>query len=129
MQKNQTKQDPRLATKNALTAKLAELVQNLTSREELALTQAPDILDAIQLAQERELAIENIQRSTRTLTHIKEALVRLEDGSYGICHECDSEIADKRLAAIPWAVRCVKCEERADENDMNQIYFDWKEAA
>ena len=46
-----------------------------------------------------------------TLNKINEALARLEDGRYGLCFECGDEIAEARLRALPFAVRCKDCEE------------------
>jgi DnaK suppressor protein len=46
-----------------------------------------------------------------TLNKINEALARLEDGRYGLCFECGEEIAEARLRALPFAVRCKDCEE------------------
>ena len=52
-----------------------------------------------------------IQMKAETLSKIDEALVRLEEGAYGNCFECGSEIAEARLRALPFAVRCKDCEE------------------
>ncbi len=46
-----------------------------------------------------------------TLTKINEALSRLEEGHYGNCFECGDEIAEARLRALPFAVRCKDCEQ------------------
>jgi DnaK suppressor protein len=37
---------------------------------------------------------------------------KLNEGTYGICEECGKEISEERLAAMPYAVRCIECEER-----------------
>src|SRR6187431_3713545 len=52
-----------------------------------------------------------IQMKSETLTKVNDALVRLEHGNYGYCFECGEEIAEKRLRALPFAVRCKDCEE------------------
>ena len=52
-----------------------------------------------------------IQMKAETLTKINEALARLEEGHYGNCFECGDEIAEARLRALPFAVRCKDCEE------------------
>jgi DnaK suppressor protein len=52
-----------------------------------------------------------IQMKAETLNKVNEALARLEDGRYGICFECGEEIAEQRLRALPFAVRCKDCEE------------------
>lgn len=56
-----------------------------------------------------------IQMKAETLKKIDEALNRLEEGAYGNCFECGDEIAQQRLRALPFAVRCRDCEE-AREN-------------
>ncbi|MGH9383684.1 MAG: TraR/DksA family transcriptional regulator [Vicinamibacterales bacterium] len=56
-----------------------------------------------------------IQMKAETLNKINEALSRLEEGNYGFCFECGEEIAEARLRALPFAVRCKDCEE-AREN-------------
>ena len=40
---------------------------------------------------------------------------KLNEGTYGICEECGLEISEERLVALPYAVRCVQCEERFEE--------------
>ena len=52
-----------------------------------------------------------IQMKAETLNKINEALARLEEGTYGHCFECAEEIAQPRLRALPFAVRCKDCEE------------------
>lgn len=56
-----------------------------------------------------------IQMKAETLNKINEALARLEEGAYGNCFECGEEISQARLRALPFAVRCIECEE-AREN-------------
>ena len=45
------------------------------------------------------------------------ALRRMEDGSYGICANCEKEIGEKRLKAVPWTPLCIVCAENADGLD------------
>ena len=52
-----------------------------------------------------------LQMKAETLSKINEALGRLEGGTYGDCYECGNEIAESRLRALPFAVRCKDCEE------------------
>jgi RNA polymerase-binding transcription factor DksA len=42
-------------------------------------------------------------------------LVRLDAGKYGVCFECEDEISERRLRALPFAVRCQACEERREQ--------------
>ncbi|MCY4600602.1 MAG: TraR/DksA family transcriptional regulator [Acidobacteria bacterium] len=52
-----------------------------------------------------------LQMKAETLEKISEALARLEQGHYGHCYECGTEISERRLRALPFAVRCRDCEE------------------
>jgi DnaK suppressor protein len=60
-----------------------------------------------------ELAL--LQMKAETLTRIDEALVRLDAGRYGSCVECEQEISERRLRALPFAVRCQACERHREE--------------
>ena len=51
-----------------------------------------------------------VQMRADTLSRIDAALERLDAGEYGICIECNGEIAAPRLRALPFAVRCRSCE-------------------
>jgi DnaK suppressor protein len=46
------------------------------------------------------------------LSQIDSAIQRIADGSYGVCESCGGPISAERLAALPYAVRCVACAER-----------------
>ena len=52
-----------------------------------------------------------IQMKSETLNKVDAALRRLDEGTYGDCFECGEEIAEARLRALPFAVRCKDCEE------------------
>ena len=49
------------------------------------------------------------------LERIDEALERMEEGTYGTCERCGEAIDPARLEAIPYAIRCVRCEEAEEE--------------
>ena len=56
-----------------------------------------------------------LQMKVEALTGIDQALLRLEAGKYGSCFECGGEIAERRLRALPFAVRCQGCEGRREQ--------------
>jgi DnaK suppressor protein len=75
---------------------------------------ASDVLDAVESSEadiQDDIEFALIQMKSETLTKIADALTRLEQGDYGNCFECGEEIAEKRLRALPFAVRCKDCEE------------------
>ena len=78
---------------------------------------ALSLVDEVQLAGERELAIRNLDRESNLLRNVKGALIRVADGSYGICMHCEEEIKPKRLDAVPWTKYCIRCQEAADRHE------------
>ena len=69
----------------------------------------PGETSEVDIQEDIEFAL--IQMKSETLNKINDALGRLEQGTYGNCFECGEEIAEKRLRALPFAVRCKDCEE------------------
>jgi DnaK suppressor protein len=66
-----------------------------------------------------------IQLKAETLKNIDIALRRIEQGDYGDCFECGNEIAEARLRALPFAVRCRNCEalrEASDRRERSMAY-------
>ncbi len=70
-----------------------------------------DAAESSELDIQDEIEFALIQMKAETLNKIDEALRRLEEGTYGYCFECGDEISEKRLRALPFAVRCKDCEE------------------
>jgi DnaK suppressor protein len=95
-----------------------ELERGIHHREAITIEQSPDQLDEIQTASERDLAISQIDRQSKQLRDVRAALCRIRDGGFGICEQCEEDIAPKRLAAIPWASLCIVCQEAEERNLM-----------
>lgn len=58
-----------------------------------------------------------MQMKSETLAKIDEAIQRLEDGSYGLCAECEGDITEARLSALPFAVLCRRCQEDQERSE------------
>lgn len=99
-----------------LERKEAELARLLRQRDSIAIEKSADQMDEIQYASERDLAIRNVDRESTLLRDVKAALRRIHDGSFGSCLECERAISPKRLAAVPWASRCIECQDAADRD-------------
>ena len=104
--------------KKVLETKMAELSGSLRNRDEIVIEKAPDALDEVQLAGERELAIRNLDRDSNMLRQIRRALDRIAHDTYGICLHCEEEISPKRVVAVPWAAYCIKCQEQVDRHEI-----------
>ena len=70
-----------------------------------------------------------IQMKAETLHKVDEALGRLEEGAYGNCFECGEEISRQRLRALPFAVRCIDCEEARETAQKRERMLSQRSAA
>lgn len=68
-----------------------------------------DIYDQASSERDRELGLLLGDREREKIHSIDEALLRIAEGEYGICEECDEEIPIGRLKAMPFTRHCVKC--------------------
>ena len=101
-----------------LRTKQMELSRSLHKRDEIVIEKASDAFDEVQLMGERELAIRNLDRDSNALRQIHRALSRIANGTYGVCLRCEEDILPKRMAAVPWAAFCIKCQEKIDRREI-----------
>ena len=79
-----------------------------------------DGMDAYDLATEerdREISMILSDRERGKLQAIEDAVERIDDGSYGICESCESDIAEGRLEAMPFTRLCVSCQAEREKQD------------
>ena len=82
-----------------------------------------DTYDLASDARDREINHILTDRDREKLSAIDEAISRVEDGSYGLCEDCEAEIAEGRLQALPFTRLCVTCQsDRERESRMNKRY-------
>lgn len=106
--------------RKTLAEKRAELSAGLQSRDEIAIERSADQADEIQRAIERELVIRNLDSKAHLLRNVTAALRRIDEGTFGVCLECEEEINAKRLAAVPWSPLCIGCQEAADREQRDR---------
>ena len=99
----------RTQTERLLLSKLRELTPR-SLRDGIPIDRAPDELDEVQQATERELALLTIERHSNLSEQIRLALQRLERGEYGKCIGCGNHIGSRRLKAVPWTSMCLTCQ-------------------
>jgi DnaK suppressor protein len=96
-----------------LRIKQAELTK--TRRlDSIAIERSADELEEADYKTARELAIAGLNRESTVRRSVESALLRIQDGSFGTCLHCGSEISKRRLEAVPWAPLCIVCQEAAD---------------
>jgi DnaK suppressor protein len=104
--------------KKILTEQL-ETLQNKSSQNRVTTLaeseQISDFTDQATLESDIDMNIHMKERDSKLIIKIKKALERIEDGTYGICDECEEEISEARLKARPVTTVCIDCK-RAQEN-------------
>ena len=74
--------------------------------------QDPGEQSMIDLLEDLQLSIADIRR--QQLTHLDEAMGKLERGTYGFCENCGAGIGEKRLQGMPLATHCIRCQENIE---------------
>jgi DnaK suppressor protein len=82
-----------------------------------------DILDTIDLSSsetERDFLLRLRDRERKLLVKIDDALLRIKDGTFGICDSCAGPIDEKRLKARPTASLCIDCKEEQERREKSE---------
>ena len=99
---------------------LREIDNDLREGREGAKDDGMDTYDLASEERDREISFILSDREREKLQAIQEALERIDDGSYGICESCESEIAPARLDALPFTRLCVSCQSDR-EKELKQL--------
>lgn len=99
-----------------LLRKKAEEVRRSMSAQKVAqvvtrLDVPSDEGDLSQQSHEEWIFLNRNTLEIKLLREVEAAIRRIEQGTYGVCHECEEPISSKRLDALPWAKYCVTCQE------------------
>lgn len=79
-----------------------------------------DDVDIAESAYEQEMAYLFKSRGKDELRLIDEAIKRIDHGEYGVCAECGEKISKKRLAAQPYSILCVQCQEENEKSEAGE---------
>lgn len=100
--------------RDVLQARQTDLIQALRKRNGIAIEHSAEALEQTVWAAEREIAVGALDRDSRLLREVRAALQRIDSDRYGFCESCGQRIKPSRLDAVPWARRCVECQEAED---------------
>ena len=107
---------------------LTERLQTLLSEAEKTVTGMtneedtfPDPTDRANLETDRNFLLRIRDRERKLILKIKQALARIEEGTFGICEECGQEISQERLEARPVTTLCIECKTRAEAEEKKKI--------
>ena len=77
----------------------------------------PDPTDRASLESDRNFVLRIKDRERKLIQKIKEALERIEDGTFGICDSCGKPISEKRLMARPVTTQCIACKTEDEQKE------------
>ncbi len=102
------------------------LAGDLSMLKELREQTGGDVVDAALDSAQDELSSQLAEVESRELAYIENALERMQEGQYGICEGCETNIPLARLQALPYATLCIQCQREAEKNgDFGDGSPDW----
>jgi RNA polymerase-binding transcription factor len=105
--------------KKKLVARREELMRTIARTEEEGRQadddQTVDLADKAANSYTKEFLFGMTNTDRTILNMIDEALKRIKANEYGLCANCQEEMQQKRLEAVPWAKHCVTCQEKAEQ--------------
>lgn len=108
------RRDALLRLHKSLTGRRAELRKrlggDLADLRNFKATDAGDSADAAFDSGSEEIASQLAELEARELIQIERAIVRMKQGSYGLCEACQTRIPVARLNALPYSTMCIKCQ-------------------
>ena len=101
-----------------LEAKREELMRLMAQNEQDAMAAddaTQDIADKAANSYTKEFLFSQSNNERFILQLVDEALKRLKNGGFGLCVQCNQEIQQKRIDAVPWARHCISCQEKQEQ--------------
>ncbi len=103
--------------KELLTNRLEDLlsqaddtVSGMTAQKE----NFPDPTDRASLESDRNFMLRIRDREHKLIKKIKKALLRIEEGTFGVCDKCGEDINIERVRARPVTTQCIECKTKED---------------
>lgn len=113
-------EDQLIQFKSSLEERLRELLgeaEKTVSGMSDAIDTFPDPTDRATLETDRNFTLRIRDRERKLIGKIKEALERIENGTYGYCEACGEPIGEKRLQARPVTTLCIKCKALQEQQE------------
>ena len=80
----------------------------------------PDPTDRASLEADRNFLLRIKDRERKLILKLKEALDRIDDGTFGICESCGRPISEKRLMARPVTTLCIECKTEDEKKERSE---------
>ncbi len=110
--------------RSLLNEQLKELMEEASKTlSDMTITEGEfaDPADRATWESDRNFLLRIRERERKLITKIREALERIEEGTFGICERCEEPISDKRLEARPVTTLCIKCKQEQEDLEKRGI--------
>ena len=97
---------------------LREQLERLEAVEYESIGYSNHIADDATDAFEQAVGVALQRKVETTLEEVERALVKFEDGTYGLCEACGTRVDRARLEALPYAKYCLSCQSLREHNGM-----------
>ncbi len=97
-------------------------MEEIKLHEDLLSPISGDEMDQGNLDRDRALNLKLVGRNSFMLKKIDHAILKIKNGTFGFCDECDCEIEINRLRARPTATQCITCKEAEEKNESHVLY-------
>jgi DnaK suppressor protein len=77
----------------------------------------PDPSDRATLESDRNFTLRIRDRERKLIGKIKDAMERIELGTYGVCESCEEDISEQRLKARPVTTLCIECKKKQEDDE------------
>lgn len=82
-----------------------------------------DLSDQSHSEHDKTILSQRAASDAKVLAAIDRALARMDAGEYGKCLDCEEDIPEKRLMAVPWAKHCIVCKEKKGQKNARPMHF------
>lgn len=83
--------------------------------------ESKDPVDRAVHAYQKEMLFTQGTNGATQLSMVRQALLRIQDGTFGDCVRCEREIGLKRLEALPWTPFCIDCQEKLERGEISPM--------
>jgi DnaK suppressor protein len=103
--------------RSLLNDQMRELIEEASKTvNDMTITEGefPDPTDRASWESDRNFLLRIRERERKLITKIREALARIEEGTFGVCERCGEEISEKRLEVRPVTTLCINCKQEQE---------------
>ena len=105
-------------SRERLTKEYERLVKSISRNrsdvEEIFAAKTEDESDLATMSYGKDVLNSLHESDFTRLRFIQEAIKLLDRGQYGECTRCGEDIGEKRITAVPWATRCIQCQQKSE---------------